>query len=1437
MPLQSKKGKAASSATSAKGGTTGTIDSFFTKHRNRTAGPAGLAAATAVKSKAKAKTMPQIDHMLEPTDDDRIDHTVSGKVVGDEDKFANEAGDSGSDVNSKENKENDPAESPNIILSTHMTADTCAHSVGVRHAAPEVAIPTPCRGDSADADVQCDGQQIPSCEPSLVGPDGTPKQSTESELGNDRPLVLEPDQSHVGPTPLTADGRSRVLHRMFRWPFLVWETWYQFMSHRFRGIRYCQRKSETISMIKEVRQVAMHECEPVFNQQPTDPPSQERKNIFRSMIKDMDTFSMSTSFSGVDTPATSWMCLSWAVSKMAGLSAELMPKPRNMFACEIFNPSIRELQSHPHAAEHIFVDINDFWDPILKPKMDFLLQNRETILDRIILSGRGSCDRAYCIKHNQLCKVEEADIHVAGTPCTDYSVKGEMEEEDGKTFQLFLIWIALRLRLQEKIILQENVGRFPVALLRKYLGHLYEIESIILSPAELGWGVERKRRWTVLRHRYKTGSFATPLTIFTAMFHAPTWFGKWEGVSQPCPAWDLFFQASLEELFWELRWASNRPGSEATRSFEDFDSFRREGAPSINVGLLPVKPLQRRGFLMATMSSGVNGLADAAQALWGAGSLKERFGELTGRELQEKVKEGASVDWFNSAGKRNIVRHPLNERKQRSVELQYKRSILVHGVMDGCRSQPWERYTGQSFKDAKALRTKLTRLSIWSEWESFFGENADFLSPDLKSGERTLRVMNDIVGVVESYMIGQSYHDIGLVPLLCPDCEDDLEPSGSRKPPFLFSKGPESSYFSDAQMKLCCPIAGAAFFSKLIPVDPDLKKEEKKKRAKMPEVGEEPDAKKAKKAAPKPKAKGKCKAKPKPGADKKDSFAETVESAQVLQNEVTFMADTGSEEFGKRPRRWLDDLVCAITRAYGKDLSEMQPSHRELVGEAFSMSLEFALEGKITIQKKKFKEWSKAASGANWANKSVRPVIQTIVHNATRANQNPSNFASVQIGSSGGDELVAKLMEQIDQAESRRQHSGAAASSQGHGEHAGETLATLVSSVIDSREAMQQAKDFVSKNFNVENGKSKCSITNQPSYTRFLCELRSHVCTCPAPGTFDADSQKCDFHDVCEHAISDIAWGLDSQMKRLSADGEGTDGPAAAKTQADSLADAIGRFGDFLLVKQTDGDCAAKSDLILNQPLLFRMIGSRAFYMLKVMADIIRKPNHDKADKSKRAFIEIVDCPEPSDLVSLVNFLCNEKEGMSYLYKVESRFQFMLSERDSLSSMAWSSMWASILAKTLSNAAKAKATTADSKLLAEDWFKHLPAIKSCCKGQSLLPAGVRAVEDGATGGGAEVKEEGASQGSKETKEATDATEAAHESKEPTTSATPPVVAVDVGLIESPTMSHIYQLLDVELSDKKKGAVNALDIIAIGREIETFLIRNSVPTTQIQHWLN
>ena len=100
--------------------------------------------------------------------------------------------------------------------------------------------------------------------------------------------------------------------------------------------------------------------------------------------------------------------------------------------------------------------------------------------------------------------MQEADTHIAGTSCVDYSPRGTQGGDRGPTFVAFLAWIGMRLELQEAIIVHENVQQFDPAALVAYLGCLYYVDSAVLNPEREGWPVARVRRYTILRHKFKT---------------------------------------------------------------------------------------------------------------------------------------------------------------------------------------------------------------------------------------------------------------------------------------------------------------------------------------------------------------------------------------------------------------------------------------------------------------------------------------------------------------------------------------------------------------------------------------------------------------------------------------------------------------------------------------------------------------------------------------------------------------------------------------------------------------------------------------------------------------------------------------------------------------------------------------------------------------------
>ena len=163
--------------------------------------------------------------------------------------------------------------------------------------------------------------------------------------------------------------------------------------------------------------------------------------------------------------------------------------------------------------------------------------------------------------HTRTCQAKEADLHVAGTPCVDFSSRGSRQGLAGKTSAALIAWIGQRLRIQEAFIIQENVPSFPTDILQKVLGQVYFIDVVVLDPHAFGWPIARKRKFTLLRHRLKTGAVTQPLNMFCELFlrEPPVQFADGR------PAWEVFLVATPHELMEELLWAAGRPQASCGR--------------------------------------------------------------------------------------------------------------------------------------------------------------------------------------------------------------------------------------------------------------------------------------------------------------------------------------------------------------------------------------------------------------------------------------------------------------------------------------------------------------------------------------------------------------------------------------------------------------------------------------------------------------------------------------------------------------------------------------------------------------------------------------------------------------------------------------------------------------------------------------------------------
>lgn len=222
--------------------------------------------------------------------------------------------------------------------------------------------------------------------------------------------------------PLSQERRSQVLSRMFRWPFFVLDVLYRFMTHPERDTAPRSWSKTLTSKIVGAVQLETREYK-VFTD-PTSTRSQDQHQFYKRLRDQLAGASISSCFSGVDTPATSYMCIGWALTSELGMQLSDLPSARNLFAVEILSCSQWELAHHPHEPEHIFSDIQGFWKPDVAQRIPHLIQSGkiESDLIPLVLSGTSVKDSAFCVKHQRECKawLLKHQIIVSIYQCCDF---------------------------------------------------------------------------------------------------------------------------------------------------------------------------------------------------------------------------------------------------------------------------------------------------------------------------------------------------------------------------------------------------------------------------------------------------------------------------------------------------------------------------------------------------------------------------------------------------------------------------------------------------------------------------------------------------------------------------------------------------------------------------------------------------------------------------------------------------------------------------------------------------------------------------------------------------------------------------------------------------------------------------------------------------------
>ncbi|CAL1154008.1 unnamed protein product [Cladocopium goreaui] len=120
----------------------------------------------------------------------------------------------------------------------------------------------------------------------------------------------------------------------------------------------------------------------------------------------MDGSTMSTSFSGIETPATCLMMLGYTFCHELGIPLDNAPHMTHKYAIEWNSQARGEILKHPSPPEHLFGDIEDFWDESVRAKLPALKDNNliQDVLVPLVKNTKCTKSRAWCYKHNAFCE-------------------------------------------------------------------------------------------------------------------------------------------------------------------------------------------------------------------------------------------------------------------------------------------------------------------------------------------------------------------------------------------------------------------------------------------------------------------------------------------------------------------------------------------------------------------------------------------------------------------------------------------------------------------------------------------------------------------------------------------------------------------------------------------------------------------------------------------------------------------------------------------------------------------------------------------------------------------------------------------------------------------------------------------------------------------------
>ena len=255
------------------------------------------------------------------------------------------------------------------------------------------------------------------------------------------------------------------------------------------------------------------------------------------------SWKLSSHFSGLGTAELALQMLQKSFPPLARSNFQV----EIVSVCESSRQLRRVLQERLAGSGCIFGDIEGLLDSINLHELASnapLTEVRSTILAEAI--GRAKmASTSVCSHHGGACRLRGADVDVSGSSCRPWSrltrgAKG-FAHKDGR----FLIaWCAVLKASGTPVAIHENVKGFEESTLRCLLGKWYDITTLHVEPAHVGFPfVQRPRSYQVLclRGSVSTPSLAKTYALLTA--------GLQKRLPSEWPAW--VFRATDAEILAE----------------------------------------------------------------------------------------------------------------------------------------------------------------------------------------------------------------------------------------------------------------------------------------------------------------------------------------------------------------------------------------------------------------------------------------------------------------------------------------------------------------------------------------------------------------------------------------------------------------------------------------------------------------------------------------------------------------------------------------------------------------------------------------------------------------------------------------------------------------------------------------------------------------------